>query len=251
MEGHKNPRLERISWVATIVSTIIAVIGLALFSSDSGSEKIIFDSSGDKAVQIGKVEGDIIIAGEKTEQKKTAPTVLDDKYDTDQKREGDELQGVTLPSVESPVARNSPSVPTAIYEEREDAVEMAPKDGSPVQPRKAEVFTTSRKIEEQSTFPQSELVASEHSKPRQSDPDLSFLLHTWRLFDESCFRTRRFGIVGEVIEEHDANRNLVYSGRIKSFDGTEVRINDGSRFIIKGEELHHVKDQSIDIFLRC
>ena len=231
MEGEKNPKLERISWMATIVSTIIAVIGLVLFSSDNGSEEVIFESPGANAIQIGKVEGSIIITAEKTDQKLIVPTVLGNEYDAGQKKAEDELQRF-IP----------PSVPPAMYKERGRAVEMASKDGSPVQPRNGE---------EQSTFPQPESVASEYSKPRQPDPDLSFLLHRWRLSDESCFRTRRFGIVGEVIEEHDANRNLVYSGRIKSFDGSEVRITDGSRFIIKGEELHHVKHQSIDIFLRC
>lgn len=98
MQNQKNPRLERISWVATIASTVVAVIGLLLFSTDGSPEKIVMQSSGANATQIGKVEGDLIMGGrEKADQKPPiAPESNRDSHQ-DEKRENRAAQNFLLP----------------------------------------------------------------------------------------------------------------------------------------------------------
>jgi hypothetical protein len=65
MQKERNPKLERVSWVAGIVSCIVALIGFIFFMPDESQEKIEFKSSVSNAPQVGKVEGDLfIISGE-------------------------------------------------------------------------------------------------------------------------------------------------------------------------------------------
>lgn len=153
--------------------------------------------------------------------------------------------------IETPLARAFPNVPPTLHEGKEDPTDPAPKDELTVQPKRNEPSSTPIEIEAPLTFPRHGSITSQRSQSQQVEPELSFLLRNWRNPDESCIRARRFGLSGNVLEVHDANRNLVYSGSITRIEGSEVWMADGSRFILTGEQLHHVTTQSTDIFLLC
>lgn len=153
--------------------------------------------------------------------------------------------------VELPVARPSSSVAPALVEGIGESIKPAPKVEATVQPNKDEASSTPSDLEAPLTFPPPEAVMPERSHSEPAESKLSFLLGNWRLSDESCLRTRRFSMTGEVLEVHYVNGILLYSGIITRVDGSEVWMGDNSRFILKGEDLHHVTTQSTDIFLRC